>query len=95
MSNAQPVAFMTGNTDPDTKDAYPYAVVPAVASITIDDETTYYATFADAISAAGENDEIIVLDATAEQTNPDWKIAGGKLVRKLLLLPSLVKLTIL
>ena len=41
--------------------------------------TTKYATFADAIAAAGENDEIIVLDDTA--TVPaGWKIADGKLV---------------
>ncbi len=42
---------------------------------------TKYETFAEAIAAAGENDEIIVLDDTA--TVPaGWKIADGKLVRK-------------
>ena len=68
------------NTDAATKDDYPYAVAPAVASITVDDDTTYYATFADAIAAAdaavagGDPDPmIVVLDQTAEQTNPDWK----------------------
>ncbi len=51
--------------------------------------TTGYATFAEAIEAAeecktanGSYPVITVLDATAEQTNPDWKIADGKLVHK-------------
>ncbi|MBQ6339143.1 MAG: hypothetical protein IJI36_08370 [Kiritimatiellae bacterium] len=52
--------------------------------------TTKYGTFAEAIAAAeeyktenGDYPVITVLDATAEQTNPDWKIADGKLVHKL------------
>ena len=52
--------------------------------------TTKYSSFAEAIAAAeeyktanGDYPVITVLDATAEQTNPDWKIADGKLVHKL------------
>ena len=59
----------TDNTDSSTKDAYPYAVVPAVASITIDDETTYYATFEDAIDDAELSDDeitIVVINYNAE-----------------------------
>ena len=46
-----------------------------------------YETFAEAITAAEATDvalqpRIAVLDATAEQTNPEWKIAGGYLVKK-------------
>ena len=81
----------TANTDAATKDDYPYVVLPAVASITVDDETTYYATFADAIAAAddavaaGEDDPVIVvIDPTAPQPNDAWKFADNntKLVRK-------------
>ena len=50
---------------------------------------TKYETFAEAIAAAdaavaggGEDPTITVLDATAELTNPDWKIVGNTLVRK-------------
>ena len=52
-------------------------------------ERVPYATFAEAIAAAeayyaanGSYPTITVLDATAEQTNPDWKIADGYLVKK-------------
>ncbi|MBR0506447.1 MAG: hypothetical protein IJJ84_13665, partial [Kiritimatiellae bacterium] len=62
-----------------------YTVGAAVAKI----GDTYYLTFAEAIAAAdavvaggGEDPVITVLDATAAQTNPDWKIVDGKLVRK-------------
>ena len=48
-----------------------------------------YETFAEAIAAAdaavaggGEDPVIIVLDATAEQNNQDWKFVDDKLVRK-------------
>ena len=67
-------------------------VVEAVASVTTGGTgagTTYYATFAAAIDAAeayyAANDsypEIVVLNETAEQSNPDWKIANGQLVKK-------------
>jgi len=73
------------NTDATTSAAYPWAVGKPVAQI----DSDYYATFADAITAAEayktEHDAyptIAVLDATAEQANPDWKIADGYLVRK-------------
>lgn len=75
--------------DPSEEDyaTYPYAVVyrATVAQI----GTTKYETFADAIDAAeeyktenGDYPVITVLDDTAEQTNPDWKIANGLLVKK-------------
>ncbi|MBQ8125763.1 MAG: hypothetical protein IJ173_07745 [Kiritimatiellae bacterium] len=72
-----PGFVLTGNTDPATKDAYPYAVVPAVASITIDDETTYYATFEDAIDDAELSDEevtITVINYNETMVAPEgWK----------------------
>ena len=67
----------TNNTDEDTLDAYPFAVVPAVASITIDDETTYYATFEDAIDDAELSDEevtITVINYNETMVAPEgWK----------------------
>ena len=60
-------------------------LIPKVAQI----GDAKYVTFADAIAAAeayyaenGTYPEIAVLDATAEQSNPDWKIADGYLVKK-------------
>ena len=56
-----PGFVLTGNTDPATKDAYPYAVVPAVASITIGDKTTYYADLQTAIADAETGDTVTLL----------------------------------
>ena len=61
-----------------------------VASITVDDQTTYYDTFAEAIEAAeayaaehdGAYPQIEVLDDSATLDNSDWKIADGYLVKK-------------
>ena len=62
-----------------------YTAVACAAEI----DGTPYRTFAEAIAAAdaaladtGIDPVITVIDATAEQTNPDWKIVGGTLVRK-------------
>ena len=62
-----------------------YSAVPCAAEIA----GTPYRTFAEAIAAAdavlAETDVdpvITVLDANAEQNNPDWRIVGDTLVRK-------------
>ena len=70
----------TENTDAETSEDYPYAVVPAVASITIDDETTYYTTFQDAIDDAELSDEEITI--TAVNYNAETMVApeGWKFV---------------
>ena len=57
------------NTDEATAEDYPFAVVPAVASITIDDETYYYATFEHAVDDAELSEEevtITVINYNAE-----------------------------
>ena len=68
------------NTDEATAKVYPFAVVPAVASITIDDETTYYATFQDAIDDAELSDDEITI--TVVNYNAETMVApeGWKFV---------------
>ena len=65
------------NTDTETKVAYPHAVVPAVASITADDKTVYYATFEDAIDDAELDDSVVITvigyDAATMVAPDGWK----------------------
>ena len=73
------------NTDSSTQGDYPKAIGGAVASVTTEGNTTYYATLSDAITAANASDvtEITILDSSIT-TSPDadWKVVGNKLVKK-------------
>ena len=53
--------YPIANTDPETKDDYPYTVGAAVASITKNGTTTYYATLEAAIAGAVAGDTITIL----------------------------------
>ncbi len=72
------------NTDSSTQGDYPKTIGGAVASVVVDENTTYYATLADAIAAANEAgvDEITILNGATKSPDADWKVADGKLVRK-------------
>ncbi|MBQ6338655.1 MAG: InlB B-repeat-containing protein, partial [Kiritimatiellae bacterium] len=72
------------NTDSSTQGDYPKTIGGAVASVVVDENTTYYATLADAIAAANEAgvDEITILNGATESPDADWKVSDGKLVRK-------------
>ena len=67
------------NTDEATVADYPYAVVPAVASIVVDDETIYFATLQDAVDTveAGEEDYVItVINYDETMVAPEgWKFS--------------------
>ena len=90
-STEVPVAYCAANYKPadgtveyDGKNYYT-VTLKGVAQI----GDVKYTSFAEAIAAAeayktenGDYPTITVLDDTAEQTNPDWKIANGLLVKK-------------
>jgi len=73
------------NTDSSTQGDYPKTIGGAVASVTAEGNTTYYATLNDAIAAANAAnvDEITILDSGIT-TSPDanWTVSDGKLVRR-------------
>ena len=53
--------YPIANTDPETKDDYPWTVGAAVASITKNETTAYFGTLQEAVNAATDGDTVVLM----------------------------------
>ena len=82
-SFAAPGYCVIPNTDPATSEAYPWTVAGAVASITVGEDTIYYATLEEAIvaaNAAGVKVITILDDSITASPDSSWFVLERTLV---------------